>query len=135
MEERHSRTIRSAGRTLLNNIKEVRILTTAGEGHYLNIDGRLTTEEAREIGSILSCMESAIKDYWHSSGFSNEEKNIKWQIFIMAQFMENLVCDIRPEHLNRTHGNIGSEEHAKKLENLCDGLDEQIRRLKEITTR
>jgi hypothetical protein len=48
--------------------------------------------------------------------------------------MENMVNDIRPEHLSRTYGDIDSEQ-AKKLEELCDRLDEHIKSLKEISTR
>jgi pyruvate/2-oxoacid:ferredoxin oxidoreductase beta subunit len=134
MGDRHDRPIRSAALTLLNYIREIRSLATTDDNSFLSAGSCPTEDEVNEIESVLSGMESVIKDYWHISGFSNDEKNLNWKILIMAQYMENLVNDIRPEHLSKTHGDIGSEQ-AKKLEDLCDRLDEHIKRLKEISTR
>ena len=80
-------------------------------------------------------MEAAIKNYWNNSGLSPDEKDIKWQMLVLTQFMEDLVFDLRPERLSKTHGNIGTMDQAKKLEELCRLLEEDIGRLKRVYSR
>jgi hypothetical protein len=76
MGDHHDRPIRSAALTLLNYIREIRSLATADDDSFLNAGSCPTEDEVNEIESVLSGMESAIKDYWHISGFSNDEKNL-----------------------------------------------------------
>ena len=135
MGEHHDRSIKSTALTLLNYIKEIRSLTGADDEFYAHVSVRPTDEEAKEIESILSGMEEAITDYWDSFGLSQDEKDVRWQIFVLAQFMENLVDDMRPERLSRTHGSIDSEEQAKRLGELCERLGGQIRRLKAVSSK
>jgi hypothetical protein len=135
MDERHDRSIKSTTLTLLSYIKEIRSLAAAGDEFHTSVRGRPTAEEANEIESILACIEGAITEYWNSSGLSQDEKKVKWQIFVLAQFMEDLVDDMRPERLSRTHGSIDSEEQVEKLARLCERLDGQIRRLKALSSK
>jgi hypothetical protein len=135
MDERHERSVQSAALTIMGYIQEIRSMAAADDTFHSSVNCKPTPDEAKEIESILSDMEMTIKDYWSDSGFQQDQKNARWHIFIIAQFMENLVYDIRPEHLCRTHGDIRSKEQAKKLEELCDRLDEQVRRLKEISSQ
>jgi len=133
--ERHDRSIRSTALTLLGYIKEIRSLAGAGDDFHSSVSGRPSAEDAKEIESILSAMEAAIKNYWNNSGLSPDEKDIKWQMLVLTQFMEDLVFDLRPERLSKTHGNIGTMDQAKKLEELCRLLEEDIGRLKRVYSR
>ncbi len=129
----HDRSIQSSAMTILSYIREIRSLMVAGDEFHSSLKGRPTAKEAEEIDDILANMERAIEDYWGGSGLSQEEKDVKWNIHVLSQFMEDLVYDMRPEHLGRTHGSIESGEQANNIEELCDRLDEQIRRLKRIS--
>jgi len=135
MGERHVRSVRSTMLTLLGYIKEIRSLAGAEDEPYVRVSGRPAPEEVKEIEATLARIEGAIMDYWDSAGLSHEETDVKWRIYVLAQFMEDLVYDMRPERLNRTHGAIESEEQAKKLEGLCVELEGQIRRLKELSSK
>ncbi len=135
MGERHERSIKSTMLTLLNHIKEIRSLAAADDEFHTSVSGRPTADEAKEIESILVAIEGAITEYWNSSGLPQGETKAKWQIFVLAQFMEDLVDDVRPERLNRTHGSMESREQAEMLGELCDRLGAQISRLKSISSR
>jgi len=135
MGERHDRSIKSTAQTLLGHVKEIRSLAGAGDGLHVHVSGRPTAEEAGEIEEILSGIEGIITDYWNSSGLLQDEVDVKWQIFVLAQFMEDLVDDMRPERLSRTHGSMGSREQAERLGELCEQLDVQIHRLKNISSK
>ena len=135
MGEHHDRSIQSTALTLLSYIKEIRALAAADDEFHTSVSGRPTADEAKEIGSILSSLEDDITDYWNSSGFAQDEMDLKWQIFVLAQFMEDLVDDMRPERLSRTHGSIESEEQAEKLGGLCERLEGKIHQLKRISSK
>ncbi len=135
MGERHVRSIRSTVLTLLGYIKEIRSLAGAEDEPYMRVSDRPTPAEAKEIEATLASIEGAIMDYWNSSGLSHDEKDVRWHIYVLAQFMEDLVYDMRPERLNRTHGAIESGAEAERLERLCVELEGHIRRLKELSSK
>ncbi len=107
----------------------------SGDEFHSRLKGRPTAEEAKEIDDILTGMERAIGDYWDGSGLRPEERDIKWRIYVLSQFMEDLVHDMRPERLRKTHEDIGSEERSEMMEAPCEHLDEHVRRLKRISSK
>ena len=76
-----------------------------------------------------------VRNYWAESGLRGDDLNVKWKILVMAEFMENLIHDTRPERLEKTHGEIGSAEQVKRLDRLCDDLSGQVQRLKGISLK
>ncbi len=135
MSERHDRSVRAAVMMMLGYTKEIQSLMESGDDLYSSIKSRPTAEEVAEVDAILSGIERAIEEYWGDSGMPPEEKDVKWRIYVLSQFMEDLVYDMRPERLNKRYGNIESEEQAKRVGELCDRLDGQIRRLKDISSK
>ncbi|WP_174589685.1 hypothetical protein [Methanocella conradii] len=135
MGERHERSVRSAALTMLGYIKEIRSLMSAGDEFHSSVNGRPTALEKEEMEKALRGMERAIEDYWDAARLPYEEKDVKWRIYVLAQFMEDLVYDMRPEQMGKTHGRIESEEQAERLERLCERLEEHIRRLKELSSK
>jgi hypothetical protein len=135
MGEHHDRSVRASAMTLLGYIKEIRSLMASGDEFHSSVNGRPTAIEMREIEATLTGMERAIEDYWDNSSLPQEEKDIKWRIYVLSRFMEDLVHDMRPGRLSKTHGRIESEERAEKLGELCEQLDRQIRRLRNISSK
>ncbi|BAI62542.1 hypothetical protein MCP_2470 [Methanocella paludicola SANAE] len=132
---RHNRSVSAAATTILGYIREIRSLMASGDQFHSSLKGRPTAEEVKEINNIMAGMERAIEDYWGDSGLPQEETDVKWRIYVLSQFMEDLVDDMRPEKLRKTHGDIESDEQAEKMGELCDRLDEQVRRLKRIASK
>jgi hypothetical protein len=136
METRHERSVSSTASTVLKYIKEIRSLISTDDDLHTSVNGNITAAEKREILTILDDMEEAIKNYWDGSGLPPQDiKNVKWRIFLLSQFMDDMVNDMRPERLSKTHGDIGSDESAIKLGEFCERLDEQISRLKRLSSK
>lgn len=135
MSERHDRSVRAAVMMMLGYAKEIQSLIVSGDDFHSSLKGRPTAEEADEIDTILSGIERDIEEYWGRSGMPQEETDVKWRIYLLSQFMEDLVDDMHPERLNKRYGNIESEEQAKRVGELCKQLDGQIRRLKDISSK
>jgi len=132
MGDRHGRSIQSTAVTILGYIKEIRSLIAPDTRSHTPLKGRLTGAEGEEIDEVLARMENAIDDYLSDAGLTPEEADVKWRIYILSQLMEDMVHDMRPERLNRTHGCM-EPERAEKLRVFCGSLHEQIRRLKALS--
>jgi Ser/Thr protein kinase RdoA (MazF antagonist) len=75
-----------------------------------SLTGLPTAEAAKEINDILAGMERAIEDYY--SGMPQDEKDVKWRINVLSNFIEDLVHDMRPERLER-HTGISSRASGR----------------------
>ncbi len=116
METRHERSVLSTASTVIKYIKEIRTLISTDDALRTSVNGSLTALEKSEMLTILDEMEATIKKYRDVSGLTPQDtKNVKWRIFLLSQFMDDIVHDIRPERLSKRYGNIESEEQAKKL--------------------
>jgi hypothetical protein len=135
MGERHDRSVKSASSTILGYVEEIRSLLSKEDGFQANVNGRLSTEDSKNVEAAIKNIEEIIKKYWGEAGLQGDDLNVKWKILIMAVFMENLIHDTRPERLQKTHGEMESIEQVKRLDGLCNDLYLQVQRLKDIVSK
>ncbi len=133
MSERHDRSVKSTSLTILEYADKIKSLLSKEDGSQANVIGRLSSEDSKEAEEALGNIEKIIMNYWDEAGFQGDDLNVKWKILVMAEFMENIITDARPERLKKTHGEIESAEEAKRIEILCDDLYCQVQRLKNIS--
>jgi len=135
MSECHDRSVRSTFLTILDYVAEIKSLLSKEDEFNERVNGRLSREDSNEVEDILEKIEEIIRKYWGETGLQGDDLNVQWRIFVMSEFIEDLLYDIRPERLGTTHGKMESAIQAKKLGTLCDDLNEQVKRLKDISSK
>ena len=135
MSERHDRSVRSTLLTILEYAEEIEALLSKVDEFNESVSGRLSPEDSKAVEAVLNDIGEVIRKYWGEAGLRGNDLNVRWRIFVMAEFMESLLYDVRPERLGKTHGEIESAEQAKQLGKLCDDLYIQVKQLKDISLK
>jgi hypothetical protein len=133
VKDLHERSIKSTTLTIAGYLREIRMLLS--EEHRLqdSSNGMFSPEEQEAAVMALADMERIIERYWDEFSFSKGEIDLKWNVFILAETMEDLVHDMGADRLNKKYGALDSAEEREQIGKLQEELREQIRRLKDVS--
>jgi hypothetical protein len=133
VKDLHERSIKSATLTIAGYMQEIRVLLKEDHNLHDCSGGRFSAEELETVAVVLDNMEQIIEKYWEEFSFSKGEIDLKWNVFVLAETMENLVHDMSADLMDRKYGALESAGERAKIAQLQEEVREQIRRLKEIS--